>query len=235
MERLQKVIAATGLASRRVAEQWITEGRVTVDGTVVTQLGTQVAGSEKVAVDGRLLPTVQRITYILNKPKGYICSKVKQANEKLVSELLPPYPPVYSVGRLDKDTEGLLLMTNEGDLAERLTHPKYEKSKTYIAYGKPEAGTDPERMREKLLKGVKLGDGKANADTVKISALPNDGGLRLIITVHEGRYHLIRRMCAAVGVEVRSLRRLTFGTIELGRLPVGAYRTLSERERASLQ
>ena len=230
MERLQKIIAASGLVSRRAAEELIVQGRVSVNKKVIKELGVQVDSDALITVDSRPLPSVKRVTYMLNKPKGYICSRLKQANEKLVTELVPPYPPVYPIGRLDKDTEGLLLLTNDGSLAERLTHPKYEKSKTYIVYGTAEEGSVPERLRDKLLKGVKLGDGKAAADSVKISDLPNNGGMRLVITVHEGRHHLIRRLCAAVGVEVRSLRRLTFDKLELGRLPIGAYRTLTERD-----
>ena len=234
MERLQKLIAASGLVSRRGAEQLITDGRVSVNGKRITELGSQFETTDKIVVDGRALPTVSKVTYMLNKPKGYVCSRLKQAEEKLITELVPPYPPVYPIGRLDKETEGLILLTNDGSLAERLTHPKYEKSKTYLVYGTLEEGVDPEKVRDRLLKGAKLGDGKAAADTVKMSNLPNNGGVRLMITVHEGRHHLIRRLCAAVGVEIRSLRRLTFDKIELGRLPLGAYRTLSTRDLSLL-
>lgn len=234
MERLQKVIAAAGVASRREAERLILAGEVKVNNLVVTTLGTQVGEDDRISVKDKPLPRVSRIVYLLNKPKGVVCSRVRQKKEKIVTDLLPKHPPVYPVGRLDKDSDGALLLTNDGTLAHQLMHPSFEHQKEYevLCKWKDRVG-EIDRVVQLLLKGVHLGDGLAKAD--QVSAVGSETGIiHLHITVHEGRTHLIRRMCASVGLDVTRLTRTKIGTIALGNLPSGQYRTLNKEEQAAL-
>jgi 23S rRNA pseudouridine2605 synthase len=238
MDRLNKVIAHAGIASRRKAEELILEGKVTVNGKVVRELATQVDPMvDKVAVMGTVIPSIRRVVYALNKPKGVITSTSRQNKEQIITDFVPPIPKVYPVGRLDKDSQGLILLTNDGDLSQRLTHPSYEHNKEYrvgCTWEKDAKRLDHEKIKKGLLKGVKLGDGDAKADKVDIHEAPNEG-LTIYITVHEGRTHLIRRMCAVLGLEVRSLQRLKFATISLGNLKPGQYRQLTNSEQTNLR
>jgi 23S rRNA pseudouridine2605 synthase len=238
MDRLNKVIAHAGIASRRKAEELILEGKVTVNGKVVRELATQVDPMvDKVAVMGTVIPSIRRVVYALNKPKGVITSTSRQNKEQIITDFVPPIPKVYPVGRLDKDSQGLILLTNDGDLSQRLTHPSYEHNKEYrvgCTWEKDAKRLDHEKIKKVLLKGVKLGDGDAKADKVDIHEAPNEG-LTIYITVHEGRTHLIRRMCAVLGLEVRSLQRLKFATISLGNLKPGQYRQLTNSEQTNLR
>ena len=233
MDRLQKIIAASGICSRRQAEELIVQGKVSLNGLIVTELGTQAdPTTDTIKVGGKPLPHKTAVMYMLNKPKGYVSTRIPQGRQPVVTELVPNDPPVYPVGRLDKDSEGLLLLTNDGELSARLTHPRYGHAKTYYLSAKwqDQKGHRPlEWVVRQLEKGVKLGDGKAKGDTVNAQERP-DGSIRLEITVHEGRNHLLRRMCATVGLDITSLRRTKFATLSLERLKPGLWRQLTDQE-----
>jgi 23S rRNA pseudouridine2605 synthase len=234
MERIQKIIAASGVCSRRAAENLITEGRVYINGHKV-ELGQSANPTDAITVNGRRLPRVQTITYLLNKPKGYVCSNARQGNEKLVTELVPTYPPVHSIGRLDRESEGLLLLTNDGALSQRLAHPSHGHTKEYrvIASWQHDEPRLPEWVDMKLLHGVKLGDGMARATNAHSTVLA-DGRLLIKISLQEGRNHLVRRMCATIGLDVASLRRTKFATLTLSNLHPGAWRPLTPKELLAL-
>lgn len=230
MERLQKVIAASGVCSRREAEKRISEGRVTVDGALVTQLGSSVDPTHAIILlDGKPLPAPAKVVYLLNKPRGVVCSRVAQSKEHIVTELVPDNPTVYSVGRLDKESEGALLLTNDGALTHSLTHPSFSQEKTYLVTVESAAPIEAATLCLRLEKGVKLGDGKAFADRAQITLFNPTSG-RLTLTVHEGRHHLIRRMCATVDLKVRRLIRIRIHTLSLGNLKPGEYRRLTSQE-----
>lgn len=227
-ERLQKVLAAAGFGSRRVCENLIAEGRVTVDGEVAV-LGRRVdLETAKVAVDG--VPVSVRpglVYYLLNKPVDVVATASDPQGRPTVVELVPDEPRVFSVGRLDADTEGLLLLTNDGDLAHRLSHPSFGIEKEYLAEveGKVTAG-EVRRLRE----GVQLDDGLTAPAKV---SLVEPGLLRL--TIHEGRNRQVRRMCAAVGHPVVRLVRTRIGPLADRRLSPGEWRELTDAEVQALQ
>ena len=230
MERLQKVLAASGICSRREAEKRITDGRVTVNGKICAVLGSQVDPEHDIILlDDRPLPTPSKVVYLLNKPRGVVCSRVNQGKETIVTELLPDNPPVYPIGRLDKESEGALLVTNDGTLTQFLTHPSFNHSKTYTVTVESKTPINAEKVTHSLKKGVKLGDGKAAADAVSL-LLDSPTNARLTITVHEGRHHLIRRMCASVDLVVKRLVRIKIHTLPLGNLKTGEYRRLTAQE-----
>ena len=227
-ERLQKVLAQRGYGSRRVCEELIEAGRVTVNG-VVAILGRRVeVDSDHVEVDGRhvgILPGL--VHYLLNKPPGVVTTAKDPQGRPTVVALVPDEPRVFPVGRLDRDTEGLLLLTNDGELANRLTHPRYGIEKEYLATveGIPSAGS-LRRLRE----GVDLEDGRTAP--AKVSQ-PSPGVLRL--TIHEGRNRQVRRMCEAVGHPVIRLVRVRIGPISDRTLPPGRWRELTPQELRSLE
>ncbi len=234
--RLQKILSAAGVASRRASEQIILEGRVTVNGAVVRTLGTKAdPAKDAIKVDGRRIKLDVRNRYIvLYKPKGYVTTRNDPEGRRTVMNLIGEGTYIYPVGRLDYDTEGLLLMMTDGELAAHLTHPRHEVPKVYevIVMGTP----DPNAL-EKLRKGVRV-DGRRTAPaqvrvgtTVK-SARPTT---LLTITLHEGRNRQIRKMCSSVGLPVRDLRRVQMGTVNLGRLKPGQWRDLTPREVDSLR
>lgn len=236
MERIHKIIAASGLTSRRKAEELIKAGKVSVNGHVIRTLGALAdPDQDRIIVLGKPLLKVEKVVYAVNKPKGVISSRQKQGKTPIVTDLVPPYPPVYPIGRLDKESEGLLLLTNDGALAQQLTHPSFEHRKVYRVecVASTEKPLDPTRIAGKLQKGVRLGDGVAKAD--KLSIKPS-AGLKTIleIHVHEGRTHLIRRMCAVVGLKVTRLTRTKIGTIDLDKIPRGSYRILNQAEQDAL-
>jgi 23S rRNA pseudouridine2605 synthase len=230
--RLNKLIAEHGLASRRGADMLIADGRVQVDGKTVVQLGTLIEEGQSVTVDGQRLTPVKTITYLLHKPRGAVSSRVHQANEPIVTELVPAHPPVYPVGRLDKESEGLLLLSNDGALTQRLTHPSFEHEKEYQVYGTMKEGFDVNQAATQLRQGIMLKDGKAKADHVQITL--KDEYIILTITVHEGRTHLVRRMCGAVGFLVQKLVRTRLASLTLGSLKPGEWRILSASELEQL-
>jgi 23S rRNA pseudouridine2605 synthase len=227
-ERLQKLIAAAGLASRREAERWISAGRVTVNGRVAA-LGDQAdPGRDRVAVDGRPLRSEeQKITLMLNKPVGYVTTARDPQGRKVVMELVRDIPArLFSVGRLDINTEGLLLLTNDGDLAARLSHPSHEVAKTYLVRIRGRL-TDDERRR--LEQGLQLEDGPtAPARVEKVRSSGSHTWLEMTIT--EGRNRQVRRMCEAVGHPVSRLKRIRMGFLDLGELRSGQHRLLTSGE-----
>lgn len=233
-ERLQKVMARAGVASRRHSEELITAGRVSVNGEVVTSLGTKVdPGSDVVAVDGRALQlSVRKAYFALNKPAGFVTTMRDPEGRPTVAEFLPAEPPgLFAVGRLDRDTEGLLLVTNDGELADRLMHPRHHVAKTYRVVV---AGRPTEREIEHLREGIVLDDGPTAPAEVEL--LASQGKTSLVrMTIREGRKRQVRRMFAALRHPVVSLKRVRFGPIELGDQPQGTLRELTAEEVAALR
>ena len=226
-ERLQKVLARAGLGSRRVCEDLIADGRVTVEGEVA-QLGRRVEISrDAVEVDG--VPVVIRddlVYYLLNKPAGYVSTAADTHGRPTVVELVPSSPRVFSVGRLDTDTEGLLLLTNDGELTQRLTHPSYGVVKTYLA--EVEGDPAPGAIR-RLREGVELDDGPTAPARVTVVQRRGDSAA-VELGIHEGRNRQVRRMCDAVGHPVRRLVRTRIGPLRDGSLAPGAWRALTPIE-----
>lgn len=231
MIRLQKILSAAGVASRRASEQMILEGRVTVNGETVRELGTKAdPARDAIKVDGRRIKTDVTQRYIaLYKPKGYVTTRKDPEGRKTVMDLIGKGGYIYPVGRLDYDSEGLLLMMSDGDLAARLMHPRHEVDKVYevIVAGVPDA-----RAIEKLRKGVFIEGGRTSPAVVHVEntvkgARPTT---KLTITIHEGRNRQIRHMCSAVGLPVRDLRRVRMGPVGLGRLKPGQWRDLTRDE-----
>lgn len=228
--RLAKHLAHCGLASRRAAERIVAEGRVSVEGQIVRDPARDVSGEEEIAVDGRPLGGFeQRVVYALNKPVGVLSTAADPHGRPTVLGLLQGESRrLYPVGRLDLDSSGLILLTNDGELANLLTHPRYEVEKTYlVVIEKAPAG---EQALGALRSGVLLEDGRTGPAEVQTLA---DG--RLLITIGEGRNRQVRRMCEAVGHHVTALRRVRFGPLELGDLPEGASRLLGDEEVDALR
>jgi 23S rRNA pseudouridine2605 synthase len=222
--RLAKFLADAGVASRRASEELIRSGRVRVDGEVATDPARSVEGDERVEVDGRAVQgPSDRVVYAVNKPAGVVSTARDPQGRTTVVELVPTAFRLYPVGRLDADTTGLILLTNDGELAHRLTHPKFEVPKTYRA----QVSRPPVREAElaALRRGVELEDGVTAPATVK-----RVGVNVLELTIHEGRNRQVKRMCEAVGHPVRRLQRIRFGSLALGDLKVGAYRQLTDAE-----
>lgn len=229
MERLQKVIAQAGVASRRKAETLITEGKVTVNGQVVTELGTKVSKGDRIEVNGIQIEGEESVYYVLYKPTGVISAVSDDKDRKVVTDFFPlTKERIYPIGRLDYDTSGVLLMTNDGDFANILMHPKYHVDKVYVA--KIKGIPLREKMRE-LERGVVLEDGKTAPSKVKIISVDKRKGTAIVqITIHEGRNRQVRRMFEAVGYPVLKLKREQFGFIGLHGLRPGDYRPLSPHE-----
>lgn len=235
MERLNKFLASCGAASRRGADKLIEEGRVRVNGKVVTELGTSVnPANDSVTVDGVKVKPVSEHTYImLYKPKGCITTVSDELGRKTVYDYLTDLnvPHLVPVGRLDYDTEGLLLLTNDGDLTFALTHPSHEVEKTYIVKVN---GEMPEHKLAQLRKGVIIDGEKTNRSRVKLLEY-KDGISRLRVTITEGRNRQVRKMFEAVEREVVFLKRIAVGELRLGGLARGAYRYLTDGEIAYLK
>ena len=231
-ERLQKRIAAAGLMSRRAAEDCIAAGRVTVNGRVAC-LGEQVEAADEIRVDGRPLPQETDKVYImLNKPRGYVTTLHDEKGRRNVTELLDGLGTrVYPVGRLDMDSEGLLLLTNDGDFANALMHPSREVDKRYELRVR---GDVTDETLEALRAPMEL-DGRrlSPARVERLETLPD--GARLAVTIHEGRNRQVRRMCERVGLAVLRLRRVSEGSLRLGGLKPGCWRPLTERELTALR
>jgi 23S rRNA pseudouridine2605 synthase len=231
--RLQKYLAHAGVASRRAAEELIARGQVRVNGKIVRELGTGVEESDKVAVNGKIVSLPTKYTYIvLHKPLGVVTTMRDPQGRRTVSDLLPKgLPRIVPVGRLDYDTSGVLLLTNDGELAHVLTHPRFGVEKTYRAVVKGQMSADE---LERLRRGMRLEEARAAGARVKVIASPADRTV-LDITIHEGRNRQVRRMLEAVGHPVRELRRLRFGPIALGTLAPGRTRPATARELAHLR
>ena len=220
--RLVKFMAHAGAASRRRAEELIAAGRVTVDGEVVTDPARAVGEDTRVELDGRLLSTEEREVWLLNKPVGVVSTASEPGPRRAVVDLVSSEARLYPVGRLDVDSSGLLLLTNDGELANRLTHPRYEVPKTYrVALRRPPADRDLERLR----RGVDLEDGPTLPARVG-----RVGEREIEITIAEGRNRQVRRMVEAVGNTVAALQRIRLGSLELGELAQGESRKLGKDE-----
>ncbi len=232
-ERLHKVLAHAGVASRRKAEEMIAEGRVQVNGEVVTQLGTKVnPHRDVIQVDGRALGKPERpVYYLLNKPRGVLSAARDVRGRKTVVDLVQARSRLYPVGRLDMDSEGLLLLTNDGALALRLAHPRYEHEKEYRVLV---AGTPSEEALARLRGGVGLEGGWTRPAQVTIERV-SDGNTWLRMVLREGRKRQIRRMVEVVGHEVLRLIRVRMGPLRLGGLAPGAYRPLTREELAAMR
>jgi 23S rRNA pseudouridine2605 synthase len=222
--RLAKFLATAGVASRRASEEIVRAGRVSVCGVTVTDPARDVGPDDAVALDGRTVSAVhERVVYALNKPAGVVSTARDPQGRPTVVTLVPQTERLYPVGRLDIDTTGLILLTNQGELAHRLTHPRFEVEKTYRALVGGPAVED--RALRALRDGVELEDGRsAPARVRRVSADTIE------ITIHEGRKRQVKRMCEAVGHPVKRLERIRFGPLELRDLPRGRWRRLTDTE-----
>ncbi|BBZ07973.1 pseudouridine synthase [Mycolicibacterium doricum] len=234
--RLQKVLSQAGIASRRVAEKMILDGRVEVDGLIVTELGTRVdPGTADIRVDGtRVLLDDTLVHLAINKPRGMHSTMSDDRGRPCIGDLVEHRvrgnKGLFHVGRLDADTEGLMLLTNDGELAHRLMHPSYEVPKTYVA---TVLGTVPRGLGKKLRAGVELDDGPARVDDFAVvDALPGRSMVR--VTLHEGRKRIVRRLLAAVGFPVQELVRTDIGAVSLGEQRPGSIRVLTRKEIGEL-
>jgi pseudouridine synthase len=234
--RLQRFLAQAGVASRRKSEDLITAGRVKVNGRVVTELGTQVdPRRDEVTVGGRKLVAEAPLYLMLNKPKGYVTTLSDPERRPTVMELLKNVEErVYPVGRLDFNTEGVLILTNDGDLAHALMHPSGEVRKTYQVKLRGEAGAE---VAEAFRRGVTLDDGSRTAPAEVTLLGPSEGGHNtwLEITIHEGKNRQIHRMAESLGLSVAKLVRVRYAGLEAGTLRLGRYRRLNEEEVDALR
>jgi pseudouridine synthase len=232
-ERLQKILAAAGIASRRHSEALIQAGRVSVNGEVVTALGAKADPDvDKITVDGRLVSVAPTRSYfLLNKPRGYLSTCYDPQGRKTVLELVPYTPGLHPVGRLDRDTSGLLILTNDGAFTEDLTHPRHGVPKTYMAEvkGRPDAAAI-----EKLRTGVRLEGGTTLPAKVELIERHKETTL-LAITIREGRNRQVRRMAEAVGHPVVRLERMAIGDLTAQDLPPGKFRPLTDGEVLNLR
>jgi len=226
-ERLQKILARAGVASRRAAEQLILDGRVRVNGEVVRELGSKAdAAQDEVRVDGkRLKPAPEPVYLLLFKPKGVVCTRRDPEGRSTVMDLVPKVPGLFPVGRLDVTTEGLLLLTNDGAFAERVAHPRYEVPRVYEA--KVHRLPDEETL-QKLRRGVSVDGVRMSVDRVRVLEAENNAWLEL--TLHEGRNREVKRLLEAVGHPVSKLRRVAIGPLTTRGLKPGEFRSLRPEE-----
>lgn len=229
MERLQKVIAQAGVTSRRKAEGLIRAGRVKVNGETVTELGTKVVAGDRIEVDGIPVNKEEPVYFMLYKPSGVITAVSDDKGRKVVTDFFDEVEErVYPIGRLDYDTSGLLLLTNDGDFANKLMHPRYEIDKTYVA--KIEGALTKDKQRQ-LERGVKLEDGKTKPAQVKLISADKKKNASIVeITIHEGRNRQVRRMLEAVGCPVKKLKREKYGFLTLHGMNPGDWRELTPHE-----
>ncbi|MDQ6630159.1 MAG: rRNA pseudouridine synthase [Verrucomicrobiota bacterium] len=230
--RLQKFLADAGVASRRASEQIILAGRVLVNGHLVRELGTKTdPARDSVVVDGRPIKTKRKIYIALNKPRGYLCARLDKTDRKLITELLPlEWSHLFSVGRLDLDSDGLIFLTNDGEFSLRLTHPRYGVSKTYrVAV----AGKVDSASLQKILRGIEDRGETLRAQKARILSANNTESV-VELELAEGKNREVRRLFEAQGIAVNRLQRIKIGKIKLGELPIGKWRTLTEPEIKSL-
>jgi 23S rRNA pseudouridine2605 synthase len=233
LERLQKFLSRAGVASRRQSEVLILEGKVKVNGRVVTELGVKIdPEKDRVQVEGKRvkLPSAP-VTFMLHKPSGFVSTTKDPQGRRTVMDLAPQeHGRLYPVGRLDYDATGLMLLTNDGELAQRLTHPRYQVPRTYRV---TVVGEMPASASEKLARGIELDDRPVSTEVKLVKS--GKGKTILEITVWEGRYHLIKRLLEDVGHPVLKLKRIAFGPLRLGRLARGVCRPLTRQEQVNLQ
>jgi 23S rRNA pseudouridine2605 synthase len=229
LERIQKILAKAGIASRREAERMVIEGRVTVNGKMVDKLGFKADSSkDHIKVDGKRLARFEpKVTFLLNKPRGYVSTVKDPEGRPTVMDLLKSVKwRVYPVGRLDFDAEGLLLLSNDGDLTNLLSHPKFSIPRTYLVKVR---GVPEEERLTRLKRGVMLEDGKSKAVSVRIlRQKEKNSWIQVVVT--EGRNRLVKRMFSAIGHPVLKLKRVGFGPIQLGGLRIGQFRYLTLEE-----
>jgi pseudouridine synthase len=234
LERIQKVLAKAGVASRREAERMMIEGRVTVNGKVIETLGFKADPSkDHIKVDGkRITPFEPKVIFLLNKPRGYLSTVKDPKGRPTIMDLLKNMKwRIYPVGRLDFDAEGLLLLTNDGDLAHLLSHPRFSIPKTYLV---KVTGVPEEKKLTRLKRGVSLEDGEAKAISCGlIRQREKNSWVRVVVA--EGRNHLVKRMFSAIGHPVLKLKRIEYGPIQLGGLPFGQIRMLTPDEVEDLK
>jgi pseudouridine synthase len=224
---LQKAIASSGYSSRRKAEELIREGLVNVNGQLAL-LGDQAdPNKDKITINGRLIPgTEEKVYVMLNKPQGYTCTNRHFKNEDNIFDLVNLPQRLFAIGRLDKDSHGLILLTNDGDLTLKLSHPRYQHDKEYEVKIRDEV-INPELVIKKLLSGVEIGDGDGIVKAVKAKYLQND---LFVITLNEGKKRQIRRMFDALGTRVVDLKRIGISGLTLGNLPEGKWDYLDQEE-----
>lgn len=229
---LQKAIAASGYCSRRKGEELIRDGLVSVNGALAFIGDEADPEKDKITVNGRLLSGPEKLVYIiLNKPLGYTCTNRRFPNEKNIFDLVDLPSRLFAVGRLDKDSHGLILLTNDGDLTLKLSHPRYEHDKEYEVKIRDEV-INPNLVVNSLLKGIEIGDGDGVVKAVKAEYLQNN---IFIITLNEGKKRQIRRMFESLGTKVVDLKRTRLGSLMLGNLPEGRWDYLSDEEINNLK
>ncbi len=232
MERLQKIIANSGYCSRRKAESLIAQGKVSVNGKQVTDLGVKVSPNDSIVVEGRALKQTEKEYILLYKPRGIITSTKDEKGRKTVVDLIQTNKRLYPVGRLDYDTSGLLLLTNDGNLTNLLIHPRHEIQKVYIA--KIDQLVDPSLIK-KLMQGVVIDGVKVKADRVKIKKMDKKKKTTIVeLVIHDGKYHQVKKMFAAIGYTVAGLKREKFAFLDLSGLTAGEYRHLTTKEVKTL-
>lgn len=229
--RLDKLLANAGVASRRAIKAFLKENKVTINNKRIMESGTRVSIGQKVLINGIPLKKPGFVYFILNKPQGIISTTSDELFRDTVTSLIDTNERIYPVGRLDKDTHGLLLLTNDGELTHKLIHPRYHVPKVYklIIEGRP-LPSQIQRFRN----GILLDDGPtlaAGVETVK----EDKNKTHLLVTLHEGRNRQIRRMCEALGLELLDLERISFGPLSLSKLPLGKYRQLTKKEIEDLK
>ena len=232
MERLQKVIAESGLTSRRKAEELIKEGKVKVNGEIVTELGTKVSSNDRVEVNNKPIEKEQKEYYILNKPRGVITSTSDEHHRKTVIDLIPTSARIYPVGRLDYDTTGVLLLTNDGEFANILMHPNDKVEKVYMAKLN---GIIKGEQINKLKDGVEVDGEKLSATRVKLKKINEKTNTCMVqITIHEGKNHQVKKMFESVGFQVEKLKREKVAFFDLKNLQSGEFRKLTPKEVAKV-
>ena len=231
-ERLQKILSARGIASRRKAEEMVMQGAVTVNGRTAVLGDSADPDVDTILVEGKPLPAQQQFVYLmLNKPRGYVTTLSDEKGRKNAAQLVADCGVrVYPVGRLDMDSEGLLLFTNDGEFANRLMHPKHEVKKTYDVWVTGYSSGAEERLKMP----IELDGYLIKAPLVKLLSTENDKA-RLRVTIHEGRNRQVRRMCDAAGMQVTRLKRIREGNLSLGELPLGKWRYLTAYEVGQLE
>lgn len=226
-ERLQKYMARCGIASRRKCEEYILEGKVRVNGNIIQELGTKVTEKDEVLFENKkIIPEEKKVYFLLNKPEGYITSVKDEKNRKTIMDLVKCEERIYPIGRLDYDSSGLIILTNDGDIYNKIIHPRVKINKKYVAICK---GEFTKEDISKFENGIDIGGYITSEAVIKVLSFKNNRST-VEICIHEGKNRQIRRMCDALGHEVISLKRVSIGDIKLGYLQKGEYRELTSSE-----